>query len=139
MPLKCFNRPNRKQARTWTAKTAAQAVCKAIEAGYTAAELRLQFSDCVPCGENRKRSQAQVQAMAAMQQTVATLDLFAALTEALRIATRGAGLLARFIPQARPLLLALVPLERRLGVIGAEIRVTRAANDAALRALRLAA
>lgn len=139
MPIKCFNKPNRSQRRFWTAKTAAQAVCYAVAAGASPEEIRQEMAPCVPCETTRRRSNAAQQALAAMARTNAVLDLFATVAQALQRTTRGLQFISRFVPQARVAGLALIPVERALGVVGTDIRVARAANDAAMTALRLAA
>lgn len=140
MPQHCFNRPNRSQPRRWTARAAARAVCAALEAGHSASELRREFANCVPCTETRRRAQSAVQAAAAsLDASNTTLALADGALTAFEVVFRTLGRITRFVPQARGLVGPTLALERSLGVVRAEIRATRAANDATIRVLRLAA
>ena len=136
--LRCYVRPNRRFPRSITAKTAAAFVCRALESGATPAELRFQMAPCLPCSESKRQAQEQ-QAIAALEASNATLLLVDLVINALGLVTRGLGFITRFVPQARAATLVLVPLEREIRALRSEIVATKAANDAAIRILRLAA
>lgn len=137
--LRCYYKPFRRLPRTFDAKGAARAVCAAVKAGVPPQELRNAFAECVPCTEGRRRSQSQVAAAAALAQSNDTLVIADATLTAFQLIARWAGRVARFVPAARAAGLILGGLEGRLGAVRAEILAARAANDAALRVLRLAA
>lgn len=101
------------------------------------AELR----NCIECNDQRRRSrQQQAQAaISALTSSNSTLDLVNGLVSGLEVVVRLVQRVSRFVPQARVAGLALIPVERSLGQVAATIRATRAANEAALTAIRLAA
>lgn len=139
MPLKCYIKPNRTFARGWTARAAGRAVCAALRNGYSPSELRLEFRECVPCTEDRRKSQQAEQALAALQasnRTFAVADLAVA---AFELIARSVGRVARFVPAARPAGVILATIERSVGTVRGEIRAQRAANDAVIALLRQAA
>jgi hypothetical protein len=74
-----------------------------------------------------------------MQQANNTLILADSTLLAFELISRWVGRVARFVPPARAAGLALGAIERSIGLVRTEIRVARAANDAAITALRLAA
>jgi hypothetical protein len=137
--LKCYYKPARKAERTWDAKSAARAVCAAVNAGVPPAEIRSAMFECVPCAEGRRRAQQQVQAMQAIEGSNQTLAVADAALQAFQLVARWVGRVARFVPQARAAGLILGGIEGRLGAVRGEILAARAANDVALRTLRLAA
>lgn len=139
MPQKCFNKPNRKDPRRWTAKNAAKAVCYAMKAGATASEVRLELRECIECSEDRRRSQQQQQALQALVASENTFALADAALAGIELVARSLGLLARFVPQTRVVGAALLNAERAVRVVRADIVVRRAANDAVIRVLRQAA
>lgn len=77
-----------------------------------------------------------MQAIEGSNQTLAIAD---AALQAFHLIARWVGRVARFVPQARAAGLVLGGIEGRLGAVRSEIAAARAANDAALRVLRLAA
>lgn len=137
--LKCYYKPRRRFPRRFTAKAAARAVCAAVAAGSTPAEIRLEMAECVPCQEDRRRSNTQRQALDALLASNNTLELFGILLQALQTSLRSVSFVARFVPQARPALLLLAPLERRVSGVLGQVVAQRAANDSVIRILRIAA
>lgn len=139
MPVKCYIKPNRRFPRVWTARAAARAVCSAVEHGASPAAIRLEMAECVPCSENRRKQQQQQQALQALEQSQRTFAVADGALGAFQLISRWVGRVARFVPAARPAGLALGAIERALGTVRSDIVVARAANDAAIVALRLAA
>ena len=139
MPLKCYIRPNRRARRGWTARAAARAVCAAVNDGVTPSEIRAEMADCVPCEDARRRQQQVAQAIAAMQASNTVMAIAEVVLQGLGPALRSIQLISRFVPQARLAGVALQPVVQRINVALTEVRVARAANDAAIRVLRLAA
>lgn len=137
--LKCYYKPNRRVPRRFDARSAARAVCAAVNAGTAPSEIRLAMQECVPCAEDRRRQRASAQAIDALLSSNTTLELFGVALQALQLGLRSVSFVARFVPAARPALLVLVPLERRLGAVLGQVRGQQAANDAVVRILRVAA
>ena len=137
--LHCYYRPRRTRKRVFDAKSAARAVCAAVREGITPAEIRAEMAECVPCTEGRRRAQSQVAAMQAIEGSNQTLVIADATLTAFQIIARWVGRVARFVPQARAAGLLLGGIEGRLGAVRSQIAAARAANDGALRVLRLAA
>jgi len=137
--LKCVYRPARSKKRTFTAKSAAAAVCAALRAGFTQQEIRLELARCIECSENRRRSQAQAQAVSAIEGSNTTLLLADGALNAFEFASRLVSRVARFVPAAKGAEAPLRLMASTLGNVRGTIKIARAANDAALTALRLAA
>jgi hypothetical protein len=137
--LKCYIKPNRTGPRHWTARAAARAVCAALAAGYSPSELRAEFAECVPCAEDKRKKAAQQAAQAALAASNQTLAIADGALIAFELISRWVGRVARFVPAARPAGIALGLVERSLGTVRGEILARRAANDAVIAILRLAA
>lgn len=143
MPVKCvYRRPS--GTRPWdTAKLRSLACSLVNNKGVKPQAICDAIAECVECGsdENCKRArQAQAQAaVAALDSSNTTLAIAEGALNVFELVARVAGRVARFVPQARAAAVVLSRVEGQLGGVRATIRATRAANDATLRVLRLAA
>lgn len=135
-------RPNRSVPRFLDAKRVADIVCWFLENRGEEDALRLELSKCLDCGSDEKckrEKQAIAEAVSNAVRQENTLTLADAVLAAFEISFRTVERVARFVPQVRPLVVPLRVIVGRIGVVRAEVRAARAANDATLRVLRLAA
>lgn len=137
-----IRRPNRSQHRFLDAQRVANIVCWYLENRGNEQELRAELSRCIDLGDEercKREKQALAEGLRAMQGAQTTLALADAALAAFEIVTRTVERVARFVPQVRPLLVPLRAINATLGTVRGEVRASRAANDAALTAMRLAA
>lgn len=146
MPLKCFQKPNRKEPRTWKAKNVGQVYCLALRGGVTRAELEAEIRKCVEPHRDPRSSEALEALLAAaraleennvmLDADAAFLERFQALSLSMAVALR---LIARFFRPAAVLTVGLPALQKLATERIQQIVVRRAANDEAVRIARRAA
>lgn len=137
-----IRRPNRTEHRFLDAQRVANIVCWYLENRGNEQELKLELSRCLDIGDEEKcqrEKQSLAEGLQAMQRAQTTLALADAALAAFEVITRTVERVARFVPQVRPLLAPLRAINATLGTVRGEIRASRAANDAALTSMRLAA
>lgn len=146
MPLKCFEKPNRKITRFWTAEKVGQVACIALKQGHaTRAQIETEIAKCA--SPDRKRSsealEALQQAEVALEANNEVLDADArSLNQFLALPLFGAIVLRLItrIPVAGPVLAVGLPLLREVATARIrQITVQKAANDRAIDIVRRAA
>jgi hypothetical protein len=139
VPVKCFNKPNRRFPRTFKARDVGRIACAAVEDGVSPSEIRLEMQPCVPCAEDERDKRVLQQALAALQESQQIISLLVVAVSAVAATLAGVQLVGRFVPAARVALLVLRPAITRIeGFIGTVI-ARQAANDSVIAILRRAA
>lgn len=142
MPLHCTQRPIRSTPRTWTPKSAARVVCRTLALGYSESEVKDALSDCldVDQGEKCKKEKAAIEkailAVGANNQSLIAAD---ALVTGLDIFLGLVSRVGRFFPPLRVAATFAGAAKLETATVRSNIRIQRAANDALIRELRLAA
>lgn len=137
--LRCYYKPFRRTRRTWNAKSAARAVCRALQLGATKQEMRGEMARCLVCSEDDDQKRLLDRALEALAQSQQQLELVITLVGALIAVIAAVQLVGRFVPQARLALLVLRPAFTRVEGFLGSIIARKAANDALIAIIRRAA